>query len=128
MVASKADQLVLGIVIRNDIPDMTPGRAIAQGSHATSEFHAELSTEAYREWADDGYFGTALVFSGNERQLLDIIASSHKTGTTMHGITKDRSYKVETDGDIQYVPMITALWIFGPRKDVSRVCKKVQLF
>lgn len=68
----------LYILIRNDIPSLNPGKAIAQASHAVSQFMTKFPEEA-KEWCEeaDG-FGTTIVMEGNKDNITHFIKSHGK--------------------------------------------------
>lgn len=58
--------------MRNDLPSMSIGRALAQASHASNAFIHEVTADPrVREWQDQTNqgFGTAIVLSGNRHDI-----------------------------------------------------------
>jgi peptidyl-tRNA hydrolase len=76
---------ILYILMRNDLPSMNAGKAMAQASHAANAFiHSDLVTarkakKAWQKQTDQG-FGTVLVLSVNYDQLLGAIADARRSG------------------------------------------------
>lgn len=77
----------LYIVLRSDLLGMSPGRAAAQASHGTSDFHesfAGLSVStspahsmmksSFKEWKSEaGNFGTAIVLKATYSEIIDLL-------------------------------------------------------
>lgn len=65
--------------MRNDLPSMNAGKAMAQASHASNAFVKKHgNTKAAKEWAVETNqgFGTVIVLSANEKQLDSAVHNS----------------------------------------------------
>lgn len=65
-------ELCLYILMRNDLPSMNPGKAMAQSAHASNAFiklyNKQNDVKDWENQTDDG-FGTTIVLSVNLKQL-----------------------------------------------------------
>lgn len=129
-------QPTLYIIIRSDIQDMNPGKAIAQGSHATSDFHnwaADTSAavvknfsaksppndahvklckqlcQSISNWQEDRSFGRVLTVEATFEQMQQIIEAPG-----VHGeMTLDPTYPWRNHyGETFLSPEITCGWVF----------------
>lgn len=69
------NEYILYIIMRNDLPSMNVGKAMAQASHASNAFIKEYGKHAAaKQWADSTKqgFGTVIVLTGNKKQLDDV--------------------------------------------------------
>lgn len=81
----------LYILLRTDLLGMSPGRAAAQASHATSLFHEKMTTlnyfskdvvhsrliSNYSTWKSEaGQFGTTIVLGASARELHELFNKS----------------------------------------------------
>ena len=83
----------LYIVMRKDIPDMNPGKAMAQAAHAQADFDAYLSSmtgtdnddfwQAVSLWREDREFGTTLVLSATLEKMTIVNAVNDHCGMTV---------------------------------------------
>lgn len=78
----------LYIVLRNDLIGMSPGRAAAQASHGTSQFHEahrdlDVTTapsfsfmkQAFKDWKREaGKFGTTIILQASQKQLTSLVS------------------------------------------------------
>ena len=126
---------ILYILMRTDLASMNPGKAIAQGSHATSLFHAAMDNPSgaaswsseYVEWRSqaDG-FGTVLTLGCNEQQMRDVIGwlsecddDSEFDSPVVFGIINDPTYPIR-DGEVtHYIPLDTCAYVFGDKDELS---------
>lgn len=83
---------ILYILVRNDLPSMNAGKAMAQASHASNAFihdmsqlftdksklkgTRQLSTEAWQSQTKHG-FGTVIVLSANKAQLDEAVKEAN---------------------------------------------------
>lgn len=60
--------------MRNDLPSMNAGRAMAQASHASNQFVYEFGKNSnVKSWQEDANgFGTVIVLSAKESQIISI--------------------------------------------------------
>lgn len=101
---------VLYIMMRNDLPSMNPGKAMAQAAHAQALLDQRVSQlldtnkraayfyrwfNLYRDWREEGRgFGTTLVLAGNyvsiENALMQV--DYYNTGNLVYGRVFDPTY------------------------------------
>lgn len=128
----------LYILMRNDLASMNPGKAIAQGSHATSFFQwtaeqnrynsgTKFTSEAYDQWLNGTYqrCGTVITLAVNELQLRTAVAIMLKM-EYIAGVFRDDTYPLK-DGDITHlIPLDTCGFIFVPdaKDSVARAVLK----
>lgn len=110
----------LYIIMRTDIADMNPGKGIAQGSHATSDFeqwmrgirqqpeqYGELIAE-YDRWREDRSFGRVIVLEATLDQMAEVAMQSD-----FAGLTTDPTYPYRNwYGDVFLAEEITCMWVF----------------
>jgi len=85
----------LYLLLRTDLPDMNPGKGIAQGSHATDDFNAwvrslvngpddnsALLSEVER-WKEDRNFGTVLVLEATLAEMEEVVRTNEFAGLTV---------------------------------------------
>lgn len=134
---------VLYILMRNDIASMNPGKAIAQGSHASNAFvyhyhgfaqeynsksvHTGIETatmNGFNEWENSTSqgFGTVLTLEakmGPIHSAVDIFKSLGYIANVVH----DPTYPI-VDGEIvHYIPLDTCAYVFVPNKETDMIAK-----
>lgn len=120
------EEYYLYIIMRSDLASMTPGRACAQASHATSIFENEYKlfthlNKKYEEWRDStGYFGTTIVLDAGKEQLREIserlwAKSSEDEVPLAMGKCTDPTYAVQDGSVTHYVEIDTCMYIFAPK-------------
>ncbi len=137
-----ANNPTLYLFVRNDVPSMTPGRAIAQASHATNAFelHLRMLTQSSLEWAkimeewrpDPEPAGRALVFGCTGRQLDFIEAEinsymkyTKENFNLLGGTYMDPTYVLK-DGDVTHlVPFKSCGWMFA-RAPINTIRKELR--
>lgn len=97
---------VLYILMRNDLPSMNAGKAMAQASHASNAFVKHVSTllpefelgKLYPKWAGETLqgFGTVLVLSVNEREMRWAVSTAHLFGLVTD-VIHDPTYPAHLD-------------------------------
>jgi peptidyl-tRNA hydrolase len=95
-------EYILYILMRNDLPSMNPGKAMAQASHAANAFMHRCGKAAEpKEWAASTSqgFGTVLVLAGNETQIEEAVIAGKKEGYFSEVIV-DPSYPCMVDREI----------------------------
>jgi len=127
----------LYILMRTDIQDMNPGKAIAQGSHATSIFeqwmrmihkspghHGDLISE-YNQWREDRSFGRVITLEATLDQIQRVCLENPLSGTTIDPTYPWRNHY----GQVFLSEEVTCGWAFicncvdGP----SETLKSLQL-
>ena len=74
------EDYILYILMRNDLPSMNSGKAMAQASHASNAFIKKYgTTKQAKDWAGETTqgFGTVIVLSANKKQLEDAVSGSN---------------------------------------------------
>jgi len=110
----------LYILMRTDIADMNPGKAIAQGSHATSDFekwirgiraqpdqYGELIAE-YDRWREDRSFGRVIVLEATLDQMVTVVQENCFAGMTVDPTYPYRNWY----GDLFVAEEVTCAWCF----------------
>jgi len=136
----------LYILMRNDLASMNPGKAIAQGSHATNIFERELVKWSSFEsdhgtwignmvdiWRGDRDFGRCLTVAvkGNE---LDCIMQIIEDTSYIGGVVCDPTYPI-SDGEVtHHIPLETCGYVFvwepdnGAESYFVNQVKKLELY
>lgn len=119
----------LYIIMRTDIQDMNPGKAIAQGSHATDDFEAWVAvinqqSDQYGEllgeistWREDRSFGRVIVLESSLDEMKHIVQTNDFAGLTTDPTYPWRNYY----GDVFLSEEITAAWCFICNETVPSV-------
>lgn len=105
----------LYIIMRRDIQDMNPGKAMAQSAHAQADFeHAavfspgNLSNE-YKNWCEDRAFGRTLVVYATLNEIREIVDRSYCAGMVTDPTYPWRNYY----GELCVSEEITCGWVFS---------------
>jgi hypothetical protein len=109
----------LYIVMRRDLWDMNPGKAMAQAAHAQADFDAHLFPmsipDAYEfqaavlAWREDRHFGTTLVL----HETLDTF-SKISMNVAHWGFTTDPTYPYRNYyGEVFTRSEVTCMWAFA---------------
>lgn len=110
----------LYILMRSDIQDMNPGKAMAQVAHAQADFdrwitdlmdrhidnRAELSQ--VRVWKDGRSFGRTLVLSATKAEIEAVALATQFAGVTVDPTYPWRNYY----GDVFLSNEVTCGWMF----------------
>ena len=112
----------LYIIMREDLPDLTPGKLGAQAAHASSMFsvYAERSgangtpISGYDEWErQGGHFGTTIVLRGTRDQVHRIVEIADRYDHIPSDQVNDTSYPFRTyEGKIFTMPVTTCAYVF----------------
>jgi len=120
------ESVALYILMRTDLASLNPGKAVAQGSHATNLFVSQIeelrkgwpeapNVEAYTAWLADRGFGTAITLGVSGAVLTDIIGQAVDCGC-IAGVCTDPTYPLR-DGDVTHLLNLdTCGFIFGNRE------------
>lgn len=117
----------LYIMMRNDLVDLTPGKAMAQTAHAANQFTHEFTnlkrkitntetTKQYNEWLKQGNgFGTTIILSASKQEIEQIIPLGISEGYEC-GFTFDTSYPIRSAANETFlVNALTCAYVFvGP--------------
>lgn len=109
----------LYIVMRRDLWDMNPGKAMAQAAHAQADFEAHLFPEfvpdarkfrdAVIAWREDRSFGTTLVL----HEPMDVM-SKISMNVAHWGFTTDPTYPYRNYyGEVFTRSEVTCMWVFA---------------
>jgi peptidyl-tRNA hydrolase len=93
---------ILYILMRNDLPSMNAGKAMAQASHASNAFWHEYSQrKEVKAWAKSTKqgFGTVLVLSASYLGIIDAIGAARKAGLAA-SVVDDPSYPRRTTAEL----------------------------
>lgn len=115
-------QPTLYIIMRSDIPDLTPGKGMAQAAHAQADFDAKMHAIAtnpdfpdrseilmdYGEWTGDYNFGRTIVVSATKEKIREIVVRGTVAGTTIDPTYPWRNYYGETF----LTEEVTCGWLF----------------
>ena len=112
------------VLMRTDLASMNPGKAVAQGTHAASDFEMKMRdlddgpiTAALDKWrASTGTFGTTITLGVNEREMREIVANLQTAGYYAN-IIHDPTYPL-VDGEVCHlIPLDTCGWAFLDKDD-----------
>ena len=80
----------LYILMREDIPDMNPGKGMAQAAHAQADMMAYMNEledygvkELLRTWCEDRAFGTTTVLSAELADIHEMCSTIRHSGMTV---------------------------------------------
>ena len=113
----------LYIIMREDLWDMNPGKAMAQAAHAQAEFDAYQSSlvnqdgdvfwQAMSAWREDREFGITLVLSAPKNEWMDIAS-----GVEHCGYVVDPTYPYRNHyGKVFTVSEDTCMWVFATTQE-----------
>ena len=122
----------LYIVMREDLWDMNPGKAMAQAAHAQADFGAYIYNalandpeciEAFNNWCEDRNFGVTLVLSAPKSQWGDIVWKAQHSGIVTDPTYPYRNYygKVFTRSEE------TCMWVFATTEEEIEYMKQWSL-
>lgn len=122
----------LYIIMREDIWDMNPGKAMAQAAHAQALFDAydhghNDSLEAYCEWRGDGKsshgFGVTTVLTSLRSEWTDI-----SLGVQHYGYVVDPTYPWRNHYGKTFTTMEdTCMWVFATTEEEIEHMKQWRL-
>jgi hypothetical protein len=119
------EAMALYILMRTDMASLNPGKAVAQGTHATNLFEKDVrvlregfpdapNVIAYEAWLGDRGFGTAITLGVTGENLRSIVDKAIETGC-IAGVCTDPTYPLR-DGDVTHLLNLdTCGYIFGRR-------------
>jgi hypothetical protein len=122
----------LYIIMREDIPDMNPGKGMAQAAHAQSNFDEYIDNNCglgdvlwnnVLAWKEDRSFGTTLVLSATLNDMERIhVELAHSDLTT------DPTYPWRNHyGKLFLTEEITCMWAFAQTADELEFMKQYPL-
>jgi len=107
-------------MMRNDLVDLNPGKAMAQAAHAANQavrdFNSYLATDLrskyMHEWQNQAQgFGTTIVLSASKSQIQQIIPLAISEGY-LANFTFDSSYPIKDGNDTITVNAMTCAYVF----------------
>lgn len=141
---------VLYILMRTDLDSLNdyPGKAVAQGSHATSLFEKrcvaiEAETfacagicELFREWNGQSVgnglsrgFGTTITKgAANASEIKRLVDEAERTNGVIGGVMEDPSYPVRDGSMTHLIPLVSCGYLFGDRKDLDKIAGHLPLY
>jgi hypothetical protein len=96
-------QYKLYILMRNDLPSMNAGKAMAQAAHAANAFAATWGhLSSVKEWAKEGKtFGTTIALAADKDTIGKVLKRAHmRDGTVPFGPVYDDTYPFITTTEI----------------------------
>jgi hypothetical protein len=115
--------------MRDDLDSLNPGKAIAQGSHATNDFEYALSQypheepnlqAAVQQWRADRSFGLCYTLAANEAQI-DLAEDMAIDAGYPCGKIIDPTYPIKDGKVTHYIPLLTCGWVFVYEKEKSEI-------
>lgn len=99
----------LYILMRIDLPSMSPGRAMAQAAHAANQFiHEWGKNEKVRRWQKDANgFGTTICLAATKMEIDEIFAAKH--AEHIGGLVYDPTYNFNVPAEIAPLIIVNAL-------------------
>lgn len=110
----------LYIIMRRDLQDMNPGKAMAQAAHAQADFTAWMRVieQQYKQysgliaefakWKDDRSFGVTLVLHETLETINKIVENTNFSGKTVDPTYPWRNYY----GEVFTSNEVTCAWVF----------------
>ena len=127
---------VFYILMRGDMDSLNPGKAVAQGAHAQSEFSQDMLEptvpdavkELYVQWLmQGGKFGTTITVEVNEVQLHQAVAFAQRAGYPA-AIVLDDTYPVMDGKTLHLIPVRTCGYVFGDKEEVEILLRQFDLY
>ena len=123
----------LYIIMREDLWDMNPGKAMAQAAHAQAEFGAYQSSlvnqdgdefwQAMSAWREDREFGITLVLSAPKSEWGDIVWKVQHSGIVTDPTYPYRNYY----GKVFVRSEDTCMWVFVTTEEEIEYMQKWDL-
>jgi len=112
----------LYIIMRSDLPDLNPGKGMAQAAHAQADFDnivikvtadidfpgREGFLEGFEKWSEDRNFGRTIVLSATEDEIDRISYAGNVAGFTVDPTYPWKNYY----GEMFVTEEVTCGWIF----------------
>ncbi len=126
----------LYIIMRKDIQDMNPGKAMAQAAHAQADFDEYIEKKcgpAYRQdddlwmavnyWREDRSFGVTLVLHEPLEKINEITSVIPDSGVTVDPTYPWRNFY----GDVFVSSEVTCAWVFVRTEEEAEYMKQFSL-
>ena len=119
-----SSECVLYIIMRTDIASLTPGKGMAQASHAYGALKSRIRSAlymqpAYLTWMDTTPqgFGTTIVLGGNEAGIQRALDTIYRLNLqVLADWVTDPTYPIK-DGEILHlINLKTCAYVFGTRE------------
>jgi hypothetical protein len=138
----------LYIIMRRDLASLTPGKAVAQGSHAATKFLYDVFAlkdiegtifenipARVGKWAGKRGFGTKICLAAggpipggkDESWLLDVVVKAARGKGCMAGLVKDTSYPLRDGSVTHYFPVVTCAYAFGSKHELGTILGEMSL-
>lgn len=129
------DPMVLYVLMRTDVPDYVPGKAMAQANHAGTQFIIRAAqfedrsfTKHFDEWISEGdMFGTCIVLGCTHLQMKTRLGIAHGLGL-LTGIVHDPTYPIRDGHTMFTAPIDTCGYVFGRKSRCSLALEGLSLF
>lgn len=117
---------ILYIIMREDIPDMNPGKGMAQAAHAQANFDhfVDFDTDDedlkahVKKWRDNRAFGTTIVLSAPMSEW------PHAHSCEASGVVFDHTYPYRNYyGKVYTANTYTCCWVFAYTKEILNYMK-----
>jgi peptidyl-tRNA hydrolase len=124
----------LYILMRTDMASMNPGKAVAQGSHATNLFEnamkhgtrSDLQKQMFEHWKGDRGFGTAITLSVDGSQLQQKLLAAAQEGYVT-GVCHDPTYPLRDGSVTHLIPLDTCGYVFGLKGELASILGDLSL-
>jgi len=123
----------LYIIMRKDIQDMNPGKAMAQAAHAQADFGAYQSSLVHQDgdefwramsaWREDREFGVTLVLHEPLEKINEITSVMPHSGVTVDPTYPWRNFY----GDVFVSSEVTCAWVFVYTEEEAEYMKQFSL-
>jgi peptidyl-tRNA hydrolase len=130
------DPMILYVLMRTDVPDFVPGKAMAQANHAGTQFIGRaLSRSAkdygfeqqFLEWYGEARgFGTCIVLGVTHMQMITRTAIAHHLGLVADTI-HDPTYPIRDGHLMQVIPVDTCAYVFGRKSRAGLALEGLKL-
>lgn len=132
------DPMILYVLMRHDVPDFVPGKAMAQANHAGTQFmgraarRCEKDPEGFHkhfmEWYNeaDG-FGTCIVLGCTHTQMIGRTSIANGLGLVT-GVIHDPTYPIRDGHMMKTLPIDTCSYVFGRKSRCSLALEGLSLF
>ena len=95
---------ILYIFMRNDLPSLNAGKAMAQASHASAQLVINYSSkyEDIKNWANEGKgFGTTIVLEGSKNSISELLLNvNNNRYSIINGNIVDETYPFKAQKEL----------------------------
>ena len=135
---------VLYILMRSDLESLNKGKAVAQGSHASTMFalrsskllnsespmHADIALKI-AQWEGGRGFGTVITKDCRDAKHIQGIVDVMKqtpVAFAMSDVMVDPSYPLLDGKFVHEIPLLTCGYVFGYREDLMPILRQFELY